>query len=82
MERLRAGMIGCSAIAQMMHLPYLRELDDRFDLVALCDVDGGTPERVADHSGVAPSYIVIARPLRPWPHRSDASSIDDEGKIN
>ena len=29
MERLRAGVIGCGAIAQMMHLPYLRELDDR-----------------------------------------------------
>ena len=30
MERLRAGVIGVGAIAQMMHLPYLRELDDRF----------------------------------------------------
>ena len=33
MERLRAGVIGCGAIAQMMHLPYLRELDDRYEIV-------------------------------------------------
>jgi predicted dehydrogenase len=39
MERLRTGVIGVGAIAQMMHLPYLRELDDRFQIVALCDVD-------------------------------------------
>jgi predicted dehydrogenase len=32
MERLRAGVIGVGAIAQIMHLPYLRELDDRFQI--------------------------------------------------
>lgn len=31
-------MIGCGLIAQVMHLPYLRELDDRFEVVALCDL--------------------------------------------
>src|SRR3954451_17732742 len=39
MGRLRAGVIGVGAIAQIMHLPYLRELDDRFQIAALCDVD-------------------------------------------
>lgn len=39
MEPIRVGVIGCGAIAQMMHLPYLRELDDRFTIAALCDVD-------------------------------------------
>jgi predicted dehydrogenase len=60
MERLRAGVIGCGAIAQMMHLPYLRELDDRFELSALCDVDGGTLEQVADHYGVAARHQDVA----------------------
>jgi predicted dehydrogenase len=32
-------VIGVGAIAQIMHLPYLRELDDRFEITALCDVD-------------------------------------------
>lgn len=39
MEPIRVGVIGCGAIAQMMHLPYLRELDNRFTIAALCDVD-------------------------------------------
>ncbi len=30
--------MGCGLIAQVMHLPHLVELDDRFELVALCDL--------------------------------------------
>ena len=41
MERLRAGVIGVGAIAQIMHLPYLRELDDRFQIAALCSARPG-----------------------------------------
>ena len=37
-RRLRVGVIGCGLIAQVMHLPYLRELSDRFEVVALCDL--------------------------------------------
>ena len=29
MERLRVGVVGCGLIAQVMHLPYLRELGVR-----------------------------------------------------
>ncbi len=36
--RLRVGVIGCGLIAQVMHLPYLRELHEEFEVVALCDV--------------------------------------------
>ena len=35
---LRIGVIGCGLIAQVMHLPYLRELSDRFSLEAICDL--------------------------------------------
>ena len=37
-ERLRVGVIGCGLIAQVMHLHYLRELADRFEIAALCDL--------------------------------------------
>jgi predicted dehydrogenase len=60
MQRLRVGVIGCGGIAQMMHLPYLRELDDRFELVALADIDATTLERVADHYGVARRHTTTA----------------------
>jgi predicted dehydrogenase len=36
--RLRVGVIGCGVIAQVMHLPHLLELDDRFQLSAVCDI--------------------------------------------
>ncbi len=36
--RLRVGVIGCGLIAQVMHLHYLRELADRFEIAAVCDV--------------------------------------------
>ena len=48
MERLRVGVIGCGLISQIMHLPYLRELDDMYELRALCDISPGTLELVAD----------------------------------
>jgi predicted dehydrogenase len=37
-RRLRVGVVGCGLIAQSMHLPLLRELPDRFEVVALCDL--------------------------------------------
>ncbi|HEX5992789.1 MAG TPA: Gfo/Idh/MocA family oxidoreductase [Thermomicrobiales bacterium] len=52
MERLRAGVIGVGAIAQIMHLPYLRELDDRFQIAALCDVDPVVLPEVGRQYGV------------------------------
>jgi predicted dehydrogenase len=36
--RIRIGVVGCGLISQVMHLPYLSELDDRFELVAVCDI--------------------------------------------
>lgn len=37
--RVRIGVVGCGLIAQVMHLHHLaRELSDRFEVVALCDL--------------------------------------------
>lgn len=38
MRRLRIGIIGCGAIAQIQHLPHLRELSDEFEIAGLCDL--------------------------------------------
>ena len=37
-QRLRVGVVGCGVIAQVMHLPHLRELKDEYELVAVCDI--------------------------------------------
>jgi predicted dehydrogenase len=63
MERLRAGVIGVGAIAQMMHLPYLRELDDRFQIVALCDIDPVALAEVGRQYGVTRLFSSAAELL-------------------
>ena len=35
---LRIGVIGCGLIAQVMHLPYLHELSERYSIEAICDL--------------------------------------------
>jgi predicted dehydrogenase len=50
-EPLRVGVIGCGAIAQIMHIPYLVEYE-QFALVALSDVDQGTLDAVGERYGV------------------------------
>ena len=52
MSRLRVGVIGCGLIAQVMHLPYLRELDE-YEIAALCDVAPDVLEACGRDYGVA-----------------------------
>jgi predicted dehydrogenase len=65
--RLRVGVIGCGLIAQVMHLPYLRELSDRFEIAAVCDLSEEVREACAREYSVAEQYSswqeLIARPL-------------------
>ena len=51
---IRVGVIGCGAIAQLAHLPYVQELGDRFTIAALSDVVPGTLDAVGDKYGVPP----------------------------
>jgi predicted dehydrogenase len=37
-RRLNVGVVGAGIIAQVMHLHYLRELSEHFQVVALCDI--------------------------------------------
>lgn len=53
MARLRIGVVGCGLVAQLMHLPYLRELDDLYEISAVCDVSPGVLRFVGDRYGVA-----------------------------
>src|SRR5438132_517951 len=51
--RIRVGIIGCGLIAQVMHLHYLRELDDRFEIAALCDLSHTVVDQLGDRYGVS-----------------------------
>lgn len=53
-SRLKIGLIGCGAIAQIQHLPHLREMDDRFEIAGLCDLSPTLLATVGQEYGVAP----------------------------
>jgi predicted dehydrogenase len=44
--------VGAGLIAQVMHLNYLRELSDRFDVRILCDVEPANAANSADRFGI------------------------------
>lgn len=56
MKRLRVGVVGCGLIAQVMHLHYLRELGDRFEIAALCDLSDEVRTACAREYGVQKSF--------------------------
>jgi predicted dehydrogenase len=51
-QRLKIGVIGCGAIAQIQHLPHLRELDDEFAIGGLSDLSPKLLEYVGEQYGV------------------------------
>jgi predicted dehydrogenase len=53
-QRLKIGIIGCGAIAQIQHLPHLRELDDQFAIGGLSDLSPKLLDYVGEQYGVGP----------------------------
>jgi predicted homoserine dehydrogenase-like protein len=50
-EKLRVGLLGVGAIAQVVHLPVLSQLED-VELVAVCDVDQPRARAIAARFGI------------------------------
>ena len=55
-SRVRVGLIGTGVIAQVMHLYYLAELADRFEVGAVCDLDGEGARAVAGRYGIPATF--------------------------
>ena len=53
---VRIGVIGCGAIAQVQHLPFLFELAEEFELAAVCDVSAGAAGHAARQFHVPRAY--------------------------
>jgi predicted dehydrogenase len=54
-HKIRAGVIGCGGIAQMMHIPYLLETDT-IELVALADKNEAVLNAVAERHNIKKVY--------------------------
>src|SRR5579871_980025 len=54
MSRLKIGIIGCGAIAQIQHLPNLVRRDDIFEVRALCDLSARLLDALGEAHGVPP----------------------------
>src|SRR3954447_17155061 len=89
-SRTRVGVVGCGLIAQVMHLPHLRELADRFAVTALCDLSeqalasGGAmfPDgaRLARWQDVIDAQIDAVLVLTPGSHAPIAIAAADSGR--
>jgi predicted dehydrogenase len=56
MRKLRIGLVGLGLVAQVVHLPVLRMLADRFEVVAGCDLSLAHSEAVAARHGIPRVY--------------------------
>jgi predicted dehydrogenase len=56
LSKLRAGVIGLGEVAQVIHLPVIESLPDRYEVVAVCDISPGLLKRVGDRYRVARRY--------------------------
>jgi len=56
MSKLRVGVIGLGEVAQVIHLPILESLPDRYELAAVCDISPGLVKRVGDRYRVENQY--------------------------
>jgi predicted dehydrogenase len=56
-KRLRVGVIGCGGIAQMMHLPFLFSLPERYEIAALSDLSPGVLEVMGARFQVPPGRL-------------------------
>jgi predicted dehydrogenase len=58
---LRVGVIGLGEVAQVVHLPILESLPDRFEVAAICDISPTLRKLVGDRYGVDARYDDVER---------------------
>ena len=62
MKKVRIGVIGCGAIAQVHHLPNLTALRDEFEVTVVCDKSPGAAEYAAQAFHI-PNHVTDYREL-------------------
>jgi predicted dehydrogenase len=63
LDRLRIGIVGCGEVTQIIHLPALKQMTDKFEVTALCDVSKSVLEAVGDRWSIAARFTDYGRLL-------------------
>lgn len=66
MSKLKVGIIGLGEVAQIIHLPVLESLSDRFEVTAICDISAKLLQVIGDQYQV-PNRFVEAHELTKLP---------------
>jgi predicted dehydrogenase len=56
MQRVRVGVIGLGEVAQIIHLPILEALADRYEIGAICDISPSLLNVIGDRYGIEQRY--------------------------
>src|ERR1700687_902529 len=90
MARLRVGVIGCGTVAQIMWPLNLRQLDEQFELKAICDLSPSLTEslgqyynvcrRFQDYHDLIAEDLDVVVVLTPGSHAAPAIAALDAGK--
>jgi predicted dehydrogenase len=57
MDQLRVGIVGCGEVAQIIHLPCLHRLPDKFCVTALCDASEQVLQAVGAQWNIRKRYL-------------------------
>ena len=62
MKRVKIGVIGCGAVAQVQHLPNLKHLHREYEVTIVCDLSEGAAEAAAKRFDI-PNYVTDYKKL-------------------
>jgi predicted dehydrogenase len=60
MKKLKVGLIGLGEVAQIIHLPILKSLSDRYEIAALCDISPSLLKTMGQNYNVSNLYTDAA----------------------
>jgi predicted dehydrogenase len=60
MHKVKVGVVGLGEVAQIIHLPILQQLADRYEIAAICDVSPGLLQSMGERYGVTRRYADAA----------------------
>ncbi|NHB94494.1 Gfo/Idh/MocA family protein [Photorhabdus cinerea] len=53
---IKVGVVGCGAIAQIMHFPHLKELNELFEIKAICDISSSLLNKIGKKYNIDDEY--------------------------